>query len=118
MPNISTLLVGCFFKVGRVKGALAKAEAELQKWRGGETVNPEEQLRLEELDPDMPMFGSETNLAATSGLSPVDRGVKKTELLAANDFEREKMTLYAQLDEKVFIPFSFVCLFVFEGQHI
>ena len=100
-----------------MKGALAKAEAELQKWRGGETVNPEEQLRLEELDPDMPMFGSETNLAATSGLSPVDRGVKKTELLAANDFEREKMTLYAQLDEKVFILFSFVCLFVFEGQH-
>lgn len=87
-------------KVARIKGALAKAEAELAKWRGGETVNPDEQLRLEELDPEMPMSGSETNLAAAAtGLSAAERALKKTETSAA-DFEREKMTLYAQLDEK------------------
>lgn len=89
-------------KVGRIKGALAKAEAELSKWRGGETVNPDEQLRLEELDSEIPMSGSETNLAAAAtGLSAAERALKKTEsAAAASDFEREKMTLYAQLDEK------------------
>lgn len=66
-------------------------------------MNPDEQLRLEELDPEMPMSGSETNLAAaaTTGAFATERALKKTETsAAASDFEREKMTLYAQLDEK------------------
>lgn len=65
-------------------------------------MNPDEQLRLEELDSEIPMSGSETNLAAAAtGLSAAERALKKTEsAVAASDFEREKMTLYAQLDEK------------------
>lgn len=32
-------------KVARLKGQLARAEAELDKWRRGESVNPEEQVK-------------------------------------------------------------------------
>ena len=33
-------------KVARIKGQLARAEAELEKWRNGESVNPDEQVKL------------------------------------------------------------------------
>lgn len=35
-------------KVGRLKGKLEKLETELNRWRGGETVNPEEQVNFQE----------------------------------------------------------------------
>jgi len=91
-------------RVGRVKGALAKAELELSKWRQGETVSAEEQLAMDDLEAELPVSSSETNLAAAT-LSEKPLKHVKTEgtgasAVAKEDYEREKMTLYSQLDEK------------------
>ena len=92
-------------KIGRVKGALAKAEAELDKWRHGETVSPDEQIRLklEEIDADLPVSSSETNLVAVAATTAVKKELESNSALAIlkEDWEREKITLYSQLDEKV-----------------
>jgi kinesin family protein 5 len=96
-------------KIARIKGALAKAEAELEKWRHGETVSPEEQIRLklEEIDSDLPITYSESNLVAAVASSSIAASTKANFesnaafALLKEDWEREKTTLYSQLDEKV-----------------
>jgi kinesin family protein 5 len=100
-------------KVARLKGQLARAEAELEKWRHGETVSPEEQVRLnlEQIDNDgvpsmaastfpTPTSSSSASLApsSTSFLAPTD-GVPAASIFK-EEWEREKSMLYAQLDEK------------------
>lgn len=90
-------------KVARIKGALAKAEAELQKWRQGETVDPNEQLTSDDLETELPISNSETNLvAAVTGDKPLKHVKSDAAISAAarEDYEREKMALYSQLDEK------------------
>lgn len=92
-------------RVVRIKVALAKAEAELSKWRGGETVNPDEQLRIDELEAELPVSSSETNIAALGSGTTDKPNLKnaKTDAVstaAKEDYEREKMALYSQLDEK------------------
>ena len=96
-------------KVARLKGQLSRAEAELEKWRRGETVDVEDQvkLNLEQIDFDVPALPSSLTAstlpiaaAATTVASPSDINLAAANLLK-EEWEREKMTLYAQLDEKV-----------------
>lgn len=107
-------------KLARLKGQLARAETELEKWRNGESVSPEEQIKLsnilEQIELDVPSSlsssSSISNLAASSlasvplasltaskSLIPVE--VSAVSSLLKDDWEREKSALYAQLDEKV-----------------
>jgi len=92
-------------RVYRMKGALAKAEAELSKWRQGETVSAEEQLRIDELEAELPMSSSETNLVTAAGSGSPLKHIKYEggglSSAVKDDYEREKMALYSQLDEKV-----------------
>ncbi len=92
-------------RVSRMKGALAKAEAELNKWRQGETVSADEQLRIDDLEAELPVSSSETNLVAAAGSGSPLKHVKYEgggmSSAAKDDYEREKMALYSQLDEKV-----------------
>lgn len=87
-------------KCGRIKGALAKAETELQKWRQGESVSVEEQLAMDELEAELPVSSSETNLAATVVDKPIKHVKSEVSSSMKDDYEREKITLYSQLDEK------------------
>lgn len=93
-------------RVGRLKGKVEKLELELSRWRSGETVNPDEQVNLQE-----PM-------EAVTPVAPVPE-VKKEVLLGpipatpgggimigslSNEerqkLEEERERLYQQLDEK------------------
>jgi kinesin family protein 5 len=100
-------------KVARLKGQLTKAEAELEKWRHGETVNPDEQvkLNLDQIDlevgagaGDLPGLAAlPANLpasvaAAVTGLLPPE--LASLSALSKEEWDREKTMLYAQLDEK------------------
>ena len=116
-------------KVARLKGHLARAEMELERWRRGEQVSPDEQvvLRLEAIDADLPTSASASSLAnvpltnvpaspsvaAALNLSAVGisdatyivsaataaSSVNST-ILSRDDWEKEKARLYEQLDEK------------------
>jgi kinesin family member 5 len=108
-------------KLARLKGQLARAENELEKWRNGESVSPEDQIKLSnilvEIELDVPSSlsssSSITNLAAStlatvplSSLAMTSKSLIPTEVAAVSsilkeDWEREKSALYAQLDEKV-----------------
>lgn len=104
-------------KVARLKGQLARAEAELDKWRRGESVNPEEQvkLNLEAIDLDLatsstmsPVDGASQALPASGLLAPIAAAggvlpavvASGVSSLSKEEWEREKAVLYAQLDEK------------------
>lgn len=92
-------------KNGRLKGKVEKLEAELARWRAGETVNEEEQLDLQDV-----MEASTPNVevllekpvvdlpvpATPSGLTMV--GSINADERAALELERER--LYQQLDDK------------------
>jgi len=102
-------------KVARLKGQLARAEAELDKWRRGESVNPDEQvkLNLDAIDLDMVTSTSispDLSSASTTGLltpalpapaaaAPV-AATAAVSSISKDEWEREKAVLYAQLDEK------------------
>lgn len=102
-------------KVARLKGQLARAEAELDKWRRGESVNPDEQvkLNLDAIDLDMVTSTSispDLSSASTTGLltpalpapaaaAPV-AATATVSSISKDEWEREKAVLYAQLDEK------------------
>lgn len=108
-------------KLARLKGQLARAETELEKWRNGESVSPEEQIKLsnilEQIEMDVPSSlsssSSITNLAASSlatvplsslaisNKSLIPAEVASVSTLLKEDWEREKSALYTQLDEKV-----------------
>lgn len=107
-------------KLARLKGQLARAETELEKWRNGESVSPEEQIKLsnilEQIEMDVPSSlsssSSITNLAASSlatvplsslaisNKSLIPAEVASVSTLLKEDWEREKSALYTQLDEK------------------
>ncbi|XP_055709588.1 kinesin heavy chain [Phlebotomus papatasi] len=92
-------------KVGRLKGKVEKLEAELARWRAGETVSSDEQVNLQD-----PMEASTPNVevieaenvppapvpATPSGLTMV--GSISAEERARFESERER--LYQQLDDK------------------
>ncbi|CAH2001131.1 unnamed protein product [Acanthoscelides obtectus] len=73
-------------KVARLKGKVEKLEEELNRWRSGETVKPEEQINLQDLlitDAVTPLM-----IGSTLGIE------ERTKL------EQERERLYQQLDEK------------------
>jgi hypothetical protein len=98
--------------VARLKGQLARAEAELEKWRRGESVSIEEQVKInmEQIDVDAASNAGLPSLASTSvaqtlatpaagtGLTALETGSIS---LMKEEWEREKAGLYSQLDEKV-----------------
>ncbi|CAF2448869.1 unnamed protein product [Rotaria sp. Silwood2] len=96
-------------KVARLKGQLSRAEIELERWRRGETVTKDEQINLQEADETLPVTQSMTSLSTvtSSVLSPASSvvstiNVGSLDLRSANvdEWEKERSTLYQQLDEK------------------
>ena len=72
-------------KVARIKSQLARADAELEKWRNGESVTPEEQVKL----------CVNQNVADFNG---------RDEIHSLNDdWECERMEFLVQISEKVFL---------------
>lgn len=93
-------------KVARLKGKLEKLETELSRWRGGETVNPEEQVNLQEpLDAVTPVAAPPDNktevvlgpVPATPGGGIMVGSLSNEE---RQKLEEERERLYQQLDEK------------------
>lgn len=96
-------------KNSRMKGKLEKLEAELARWRAGETVNAEEQFNMQD-----PMEAStpnleipETTAPSTAGLPiPATPGGLVTAMIGSISaderarLEAERERLYQQLDEK------------------
>lgn len=92
-------------KVGRLKGKVEALEAELARWRAGETVKTEEQVNLKDVmevstpnveaieveAPPAPVPATPSGLTAMTGSISVD---ERTRL------ETEREQLYQQLDEK------------------
>lgn len=100
-------------KVARLKGQLAKAEAELEKWRKGEEVKPDEQVKLniDQIDSDMAAsviapIADSGSLLPTSYSTPVLQlpSAVASSGISKEEWEKEKAVLYAQLDEKVTPP--------------
>lgn len=107
-------------KVARLKGHLARAEMELEKWRRGEQVNPEDQvmIRLEAIDAELPASASTNSLSSvplTAPVASIEPAVatpvniaNQTYIVASSsanlprgdDWEKERAGLYEQLDEK------------------
>ncbi|CAH2001130.1 unnamed protein product [Acanthoscelides obtectus] len=78
-------------KVARLKGKVEKLEEELNRWRSGETVKPEEQINLQDLlitDAVTPVSGMEESIVQEK---PSEERTK---------LEQERERLYQQLDEK------------------
>lgn len=94
-------------KVARLKGQLARAELELERWRRGETVTKDEQINL--LDPEeiLPTTQSTMSLSTvastsnTSALPPLALGNPLAANVNNDEWEKERTALYQQLDEKV-----------------
>uniref|UniRef100_A0A1B6E6U1 Kinesin heavy chain n=1 Tax=Clastoptera arizonana TaxID=38151 RepID=A0A1B6E6U1_9HEMI len=93
-------------KVARLKGKLEKLELELSRWRGGETVNPEEQVNLQEpLDVSTPVALPGDNkkdvilgpIPATPGGGIMMGSLSNEE---RQRLEEERQRLYEQLDDK------------------
>lgn len=103
-------------KVARLKGHLARAEIELEKWRRGETVSPEDQvtLRLDAIDAELPSSASMNSLASVQLTQPpilpsiapalsvgtLDQTYIVSPAVVSSDWEKERAGLYEQLDEK------------------
>lgn len=87
-------------KVAKLKGQLSRAEAELNRWRGGESVPQDEQLLTKDLEAStlsLSDTSSVTNIPAVIPTQISSEPVGNDERLK---FEEERMRLYAQLDEK------------------
>ena len=104
-------------KVARIKGQLARAEAELEKWRNGESVNPDEQVKLcvNQIEFELNGVGVSNDVLSSGivGLPIIPSVNTGIPVAIANyagqefqalkdDWEREKSALYTQMDEKVF----------------
>lgn len=88
-------------KVGRLKGKLEKLEIELNRWRQGETVNPEEQVNFQEpVEVATPVTST---VEIKPGLPvPATPGIMLGSLSneERQKLEEERERLYQQLDEK------------------
>ncbi|KFM80206.1 Kinesin heavy chain, partial [Stegodyphus mimosarum] len=86
-------------KVSKLKSQLSRAEAELNRWRNGESVPQDEQLLTKDLE------ASTLSLSDTSSVTNIPAAIPQVSSEpVGNDervkFEEERMRLYAQLDEK------------------
>lgn len=91
-------------KNGRLKGKVEKLEAELARWRAGESVEPEEQLDLQDVMeastpnvevllekvPDLPVPATPSGLTMVGSITADERTA----------LEQERERLYQQLDDK------------------
>ncbi|KAM3963524.1 kinesin heavy chain [Aphomia sociella] len=82
-------------KVARLKGKVEKLEAELSRWRSGETVRLEEQVNLQEIDAVTPVTSF---IEEKPPVPPVPVAVSSAVEDAAMQGKLE--TLYQQLDDK------------------
>ncbi|KFB36782.1 AGAP000561-PA-like protein [Anopheles sinensis] len=89
-------------KNNKLKGKIEKLEAELARWRAGETVNVEEQLDLQQDTMEASTPNVEVLLAQPADLPvPATPGGGGLPLSAERDtLEVERERLYQQLDEK------------------
>ncbi|XP_026470738.1 kinesin heavy chain-like [Ctenocephalides felis] len=98
-------------KVVRLKGKVEKLEEELARWRAGETVNPDEQINLQDvMEASTPGTGLDANAAAAGDLpvpatpAGVVLGQTVMNMSITNEerarFESERERLYQQLDDK------------------
>nr|CAG4643016.1 EOG090X014G [Ilyocryptus agilis] len=83
-------------KATRYKAKLEKAEAELSRWRGGETVGQEDQVNLR--DP-MDVSTISVDLTPVAPAGPVLVAPPPTQIAKA-DWDLEREHLYQQLDDK------------------
>lgn len=83
-------------KNGRLKGKVEKLEAELARWRAGETVNLEEQLDLQDVmeasTPNVEVV-LEKPIEVVVPVAPISADERAT-------LEQERERLYQQLDDK------------------
>ncbi|XP_015174546.1 PREDICTED: kinesin heavy chain [Polistes dominula] len=90
-------------KAARLKGKVEKLEAELSRWRQGETVKPEEQVSLGTPDVITPIIASvegkidDGPLPATPGGGLMAGSLSNEE---RQKLEEERERLYQQLDDK------------------
>lgn len=90
-------------KNARLKGKVEKLEAELARWRAGETVNLEEQINLQDImEASTPNVEVETQEiapipATPSGLAAMVGSISADE---RSRLEAERERLYQQLDDK------------------
>lgn len=90
-------------KAARFKGKVEKLEAELSRWRQGETVRPEEQINLQDADVTTPIIASvegkidDGPMPATPGGGLMAGSLSNEE---RQKLEEERERLYQQLDDK------------------
>lgn len=82
-------------KVARLKGKVEKLEAEVNRWRSGETVRPEEQVNLVEIEAVTPITSF---IEEKPPVAPVPVAVSSVVEDAAMQGKLE--ALYQQLDDK------------------
>lgn len=89
-------------KVGRLKGKVEKLEAELQRWRNGETVTADEQVNLND-EAATPVAALEESTTGSLGPMPATPALMIGSTLGSEErqkLEQERERLYQQLDEK------------------
>ncbi|XP_044732746.1 kinesin heavy chain isoform X1 [Chrysoperla carnea] len=91
-------------KVARLKGKVEKLEAEVNRWRSGETVNPDEQINLVEIEAVTPITATETpvdpDIIAPVRAMPGGLMIGSISNEERQKLEEERERLYQQLDEK------------------
>ncbi|XP_066247919.1 kinesin heavy chain isoform X2 [Euwallacea similis] len=92
-------------KVARLKGKVEVLEAELNRWRSGETVKPDEQVNLNDINEAItPSSGMEESVVEPpSGPMPATPALMIGSTLGLEErqkLELERERLYQQLDEK------------------
>ncbi|GAB0093254.1 Kinesin-like protein [Sergentomyia squamirostris] len=92
-------------KVGRLKGKVEKLEAELARWRAGETVSADEQINLHDpMEASTPNVDvTETEIVPPAPVPATPSGLTMIGSISAEErarFEGERERLYQQLDDK------------------
>lgn len=96
-------------KNGRLKGKVEKLEAELARWRAGETVNAEEQINLQDImEASTPVVDTSEPDPAVAAAAAAKRATPAGNALMVGSisadervrFETELERLYGQMDDK------------------
>lgn len=91
-------------KSARLKGKVEKLEAELARWRAGETVNPDEQINTQDvMEASTPNLESVEAELATAPIPATPSALTMVGSISGDErtrLESERERLYQQLDEK------------------